>query len=142
MFYIHEVGICCVWQFSNAGAAGWVRKFQAVVNWRKWRFTSLMSGLPPEADTKRKGRHVRWVPITEVPSLNSIISSAVASREGGTERPRAFAVFRLMTNLKRVGWSMGQVSGLCAFQHFVDVAHRPVEIIEEIRWATWHRHIF
>ena len=22
-----------------------------------------MSGLPPEADTKRKGRHVRWVPI-------------------------------------------------------------------------------
>src|SRR6267154_1016865 len=24
------------WQFSNAGAAGWVRKFQAVVNWRKW----------------------------------------------------------------------------------------------------------
>jgi hypothetical protein len=28
------------WQFSNAGAAGWVRKFLAVVSWRKWQFTS------------------------------------------------------------------------------------------------------
>jgi hypothetical protein len=27
-------------QFSNAGAAGWVRKFPAMVNWRKWQFTS------------------------------------------------------------------------------------------------------
>jgi hypothetical protein len=27
-------------QFSNTGWAGWVRKFHAVVNWRKWRFTS------------------------------------------------------------------------------------------------------
>jgi hypothetical protein len=50
-------------QFSNADAAGWVRKFLAVVNWRKWRFTSPCPVYPPEADTKRKGRHVRWVPI-------------------------------------------------------------------------------
>ena len=30
-------------QFSNAGAAGWVRKFQVVVNWRKWRFGGLLA---------------------------------------------------------------------------------------------------
>src|SRR5712672_280268 len=30
-------------QFSNAGAAGCVRKFQAMVNWRTWRFTFAMS---------------------------------------------------------------------------------------------------
>jgi hypothetical protein len=34
MFTSAEFVVC--WQFSNAGAAGWVRKFQAVVNWRKW----------------------------------------------------------------------------------------------------------
>jgi hypothetical protein len=44
----------------------------------------------------------------EVPSLHSITSSAVDSSEDGTERPRTFAVFRLMTNLKRVGCSMGR----------------------------------
>jgi len=38
-----------------------------------------------------------------------------------------------MTNLKRVGWSMGQVSGLCAFQDPVDIADRAAEIIEKIR---------
>src|SRR5216684_2989852 len=27
-------------QFSNAGAVGWFRKFLAMVNWRKWQFTS------------------------------------------------------------------------------------------------------
>jgi hypothetical protein len=44
---------------TNAGAAGWVRKSQAVVNWRKWRFTSHARSTS-EADIKRKGRHVRW----------------------------------------------------------------------------------
>jgi hypothetical protein len=39
-FMLMRYGICCAWQFSNTGAAGWVRKFQAMVNWRKWRFTS------------------------------------------------------------------------------------------------------
>ena len=38
-------------QFSNAGAAGWVRKFQAVVNWRKWLVYFAMSGLPPNNRT-------------------------------------------------------------------------------------------
>jgi hypothetical protein len=34
---------------------------------------------------------VRFVPKPEVPSLHSIISSAVDSGEGGTDRPRALA---------------------------------------------------
>jgi hypothetical protein len=34
---------------------------------------------------------VRFVPKPEVPSLHSIISSAVDSSEGGTDRPRALA---------------------------------------------------
>src|SRR5206468_5437202 len=35
-FVLTRYGIVACWQFSNAGAAGWVRKFQARVNWRKW----------------------------------------------------------------------------------------------------------
>jgi hypothetical protein len=38
-FMFTRCGICCGWQFSNAGAAGRVRKFLAMVNWRKWQFT-------------------------------------------------------------------------------------------------------
>ena len=34
-FMFTRCGIVACWQFSNAGAAGWVRKFQVVVNWRK-----------------------------------------------------------------------------------------------------------
>jgi hypothetical protein len=41
MFYVHEVRNVARRQFSNAGAAGWVRKFPAMVIWRKWQFTSL-----------------------------------------------------------------------------------------------------
>jgi hypothetical protein len=39
-FMFTRCGICCCQQFPNAGAAGRVRKFQVVVNWRKWRFAS------------------------------------------------------------------------------------------------------
>ncbi len=62
MFYARGAEFVACRQFSNAGATCWVRKFQAVVNWRKWPVYFAMSGLPPEADTNRKGRHVRWVP--------------------------------------------------------------------------------
>src|SRR5215468_7606986 len=36
-FMFTRCGIVACPQFSNAGAAGWVRKFQVVVNWRKSR---------------------------------------------------------------------------------------------------------
>src|SRR6476660_781284 len=57
----------------------------------------------------------QYLPKPEVPSLHSIISSAVDSSEGGTVRPRALTVFRLMTNLKRVGCSMGRSRGFAPF---------------------------
>jgi hypothetical protein len=31
-----------------------------------------MSGLPPEADTNRKGRHVRWVPQAVIARLGGV----------------------------------------------------------------------
>jgi hypothetical protein len=39
-FLFTRSGICCVQQFSNVGAAGWVRKFLAMVNRRKWQLIS------------------------------------------------------------------------------------------------------
>jgi hypothetical protein len=64
-FMFTRCGICCGWQFSNAGAAGWVRKFLAMVNWRKWQFTSHVRFTPPEADIARWTSYVRNVPGTD-----------------------------------------------------------------------------
>jgi hypothetical protein len=41
-------GIVACQQFSNAGAAGRVRKFQVVVNWAEVAVYFAMSGLPTE----------------------------------------------------------------------------------------------
>jgi hypothetical protein len=59
-FMFTRCGIVACQQFSNAGAAGRVRKFQVVVNWVEVAVYFAISGLPAEADTNRKGRHVRW----------------------------------------------------------------------------------
>jgi hypothetical protein len=50
------------------------------------------------------------------PPCHSMTSSAVASSEGGTERPRVLAVFRLMTSLKRVGCWIGRSPGFAPFR--------------------------
>jgi hypothetical protein len=67
-----------------------------------------MSGLPPKADIKGDGCHVRLVPEAAVSSRSkvapySITSSARASKVGGTSRPSALAVLRLMTRSNFVG---------------------------------------
>src|SRR4051794_30495496 len=59
-FMFTRRGICARPQFSNAGAAGWVRKFQGVVNWAELAVTSPCLVFSTEADTSRKSRHVRW----------------------------------------------------------------------------------
>ena len=59
-FMFTRCGIVACQQFSNAGAAGRVRKFQVVVNLAEVAVYFAVSGLPIEADTNRKGRHVRW----------------------------------------------------------------------------------
>jgi hypothetical protein len=48
----------------------------------------------------------------EVAPFHSITSSARASSMGGTSRPSALAVLRLMTSLNVVGCSMGNSEGL------------------------------
>jgi hypothetical protein len=45
-------------QFWNADAAGWVRKFLAMVNWRMWQLLRHVRSTS-KADTIRKDRHVR-----------------------------------------------------------------------------------
>jgi len=63
MFYVHEV--------RNLLRASNFRTPARPAGFENFRLRSIgevavyfaMSGLPPEADSKRKGRHVRWVPI-------------------------------------------------------------------------------
>src|SRR5262249_61795482 len=47
-------------------------------------------------------------------SIHSITSSARASTIGGTSRPRAFAVLRLITSSYLVRACTGRVAGFCA----------------------------
>src|SRR5215831_16601644 len=69
---------------------------------------SAISALPPKADIAERECHVRFVPkadsCTAANSIAiSITSSARESSEGGTVRPSALAVFRLMTSSYLVG---------------------------------------
>src|SRR5262249_23930318 len=52
----------------------------------------------------------------ELAALHSITSSARASRVGGTSRPSALAVFRLITSSKLVGCCTGRSAGLAPFK--------------------------
>src|SRR5262249_39152268 len=52
----------------------------------------------------------------ELAPLHSITSSARASSDGGTVRPSALAVGRLITSSSLVGNSNGRVPGLAAFR--------------------------
>jgi hypothetical protein len=51
------------------------------------------------------------VPIPEVVSFHSITSSARATNASGSAKPRAFAVFRLITNSNLVGACTGRSAG-------------------------------
>ena len=66
-----------------------------------------MSALPPKADKQQTCRYVRFVPkrtyAAQQTAVYSITSSAVASSVGGTVRPSALAVLRLITNWNFVG---------------------------------------
>jgi hypothetical protein len=75
-----------------------------------------MSALPPKADMCGATRYVRFVPIADSCSAAkgfcySITSSARASSEGGTVRPSAFAVLRLITNWYLFGDWTGRSAG-------------------------------
>ena len=71
----------------------------------------MSSGLPPEADIRRAGWDVRVVPNSDIGWLYSITSSARASSVGGTVRPSALAVLRLIANSYFVGACTGRSAG-------------------------------
>jgi hypothetical protein len=64
---------------------------------------------------------------------HSITSSARASIIGGTSRPSALAVLRLITSSYLVGACTGRSAGLLTFEDAVDVAGRPPVWIDRIR---------
>jgi hypothetical protein len=61
-----------------------------------------MSVLTLKGDIRLLGSQVSFVPIGDI-ITHSMISSARASTDGGTVRPSAFAVLRLMTSSYLVG---------------------------------------
>src|SRR5215475_10448601 len=68
------------------------------------------------AATKRTSRYLASVPQVDSCTvakqhLHSITSSATASSDGGTSRPSAFAVLRLMTSSYLVGACTGRSAG-------------------------------
>ena len=71
----------------------------------------VMSALPPKADMCGATRDVRFVPKADMP-IYSIISSARACSAGGTLRPSALAVLRLMYSSTFVARCTGSSAGL------------------------------
>ena len=67
-----------------------------------------------------------------IAALHSITSSAVASSEGGTVRPSALAVLRLIANSYLVGLHR-QLGRLLALEDEIHVARRATVLLEEIR---------
>lgn len=65
MFYVHEVrNLCALAIFEHRrGRLG--SKISGYGQLAEVAVYFAMSGLPPEADTNRKGRHVRSVPLAE-----------------------------------------------------------------------------
>ena len=70
----------------------------------------VMSALPPKADMCGATKDVRYVPKADI-ALYSITSLARASTDGGTVRPSALAVFRLITSSYLVGACTGRSAG-------------------------------
>ena len=61
---------------------------------------------------------------------HSITSSARASSVGGTSRPSALAVLRLMTSSNLVGCLHRQVGRLLALEDAIDIAGRAPELVD------------
>jgi hypothetical protein len=66
MFYAHEVRNVLLLAIFERRRGGLGSKISGYGQLAEVAVYFAMSGLPPEADTKRKGRHVRWVPSTEI----------------------------------------------------------------------------
>ena len=91
-----------------------------------------MSALPPKADMCGARADVRLVPIADVIAY-SITSSARASSVGGTARPSALAVLRLIDQLILGRRLHRKVGGLLAFKDAVNIVSGAPELIDQIR---------
>ena len=70
-----------------------------------------MSAIHPKADMCSALAHVRFVPIADISQCYSITSLACASTDGGTVRPSALAVLRLIASSNLVGACTGRSAG-------------------------------
>src|SRR5262245_66542663 len=86
--------------------------------WVKSRHVHCTSPCPLYPRKRHQTRHMEC-PLWAVSghSTYSITSSARASRLGGTERPSALAVLRLITSSELVGACRGRLEGLWPFIH-------------------------
>ena len=85
----------------------WVKSSKAQIEHK-------FSGLPPATDIRQRGWHVGSVPkrrSSAASRSHSITSSARPSSVGGTSRPSAFAVLRLITSSNFSGASTGSSLG-------------------------------
>jgi hypothetical protein len=98
-----------------AGTKSYPFRLKLVARLRSISIGGLRTPAPVRAAPPSWGRHPQTFTIPEVVLLHSITSSAVDTSEIGMERPRALAVFRLMTNLNRVGCSTGRSAGFAPF---------------------------
>jgi hypothetical protein len=64
-FMFTRCGMCCVLAIFERRRGGLGSKISGCGQLAEVAVYFAMSGLPPEADTKRKGRHVRWVPASD-----------------------------------------------------------------------------
>jgi hypothetical protein len=90
------------------------------------------SGLPPIATDARTLRLFSRVHMSRHPPSHSITTSARASRVGGTSRPRALAVCRLMTNSNLVDCKTGRSAGLAPLKILTGVGADPTIHIRTI----------
>jgi hypothetical protein len=60
MFYVTRCGICCVLIIFERQRSRLGSKISGYGQLAEVALYFAMSGLPPQADTNRKGRHVRW----------------------------------------------------------------------------------
>jgi hypothetical protein len=73
-FMFTRCGICCVLAIFERRRGRLGSKISGCGQLAEVAVYFARSGLPPEADTKRKGRHVRWVPTTDIAEVLSTTS--------------------------------------------------------------------
>ena len=104
-----------LWRFSPRSLLQWRISNRAIKTIMK-RIQREEVRSYPKADIDRRRRDVRFVPIADIPPLHSITSSTMESSPDGRARPRAFAVFRLMTSSNLVDCITGNSAGLVPFR--------------------------